>query len=441
MAATERPQHYEASPGQGKYIDIAVSSGEVAQARNYLTFAPRARLFRHHLPNGASFHVAVNDTIFSRGRPSHALGGIRVDTRSSATPIEASDTLASDLASDMGPKYLTLHEMLERADAPESVREAARHDGGKAVLRVTNPAVLEESQREETFGRIGMLIRGMNGLYVPGADMGTDAHDMSTIARAAGEGVDVSCQEGEIPNSEITAVGVFHAVKATIEHQRENNVAGWDKEDPIMTFQGLGNVGQPLLLRLMQQYPEMRFNLLETNQEKVAQTLQKLREHGIAEDRIRENLKQVDANDVEEIRASLEESDGFIPNAGPNVITHSTIDALREGAIYVGAANDIIPKVDGVDDPTILARTKSKGIVGVAAYQANCGGIAAIAVQDAGGTQADAERYMEGVHALVKDTLAEAAERDLSPETVAIERTHRHFARYVKAKEIDLRAA
>lgn len=443
---TDQPRSREVTSAVPMYKDVMVTPMEVSGAQDYLKRAPKRNVETHNISHHSKIDIAVHDTVFSTGKDSHALGGIRAafGRRGTESDRNPGAELASDLASDMQRKWLTLHEMFEHAEAPDAVREAARHDGGKAVLTIGDARVLTNMQeRRDVMVDVGKVVRDLDGLYVPGADMGTDGNDMKMIDEAAGfhedgRKVDVSCIAGEIDNNEITAAGVYEAVVATIDYQKQHQIEGWDKPELTLTFQGLGKVGKPLLYNLMQRHSDLRFNILETNQTQIDATRQMLLDNGISQEEVDRRFIVKDSSDPEALIKSLEDSDGFIPNAGPNVIDHDALDALRSGAIYVGAANDIIPKVDGVDDPSVLAKAKAKNIRGVAAYQANCGGIAAIAVQDAGGSREDAIRYMKGVGKLVVSTFDKATERGITPEEEAEERTSRHFARFVKANNIDL---
>jgi hypothetical protein len=413
------------------YSDVKVSPQEEAVAKDYLRRAPKAQVIHKELGDTAIIDVAIHDTTFSIGRKGRALGGIRHASNGRK--------LAPELGADMQTKYLVTHEMFERGDAPEELREAARHDGGKAVLWAEDPLALQGDRRIQVMKKIGHFIRDLNGLYVPGADLGTGEDDLLIVSQAAGEGVPVACKKGDIPTSEITAVGVHHAFEALVDHKREKESGFWNNLK--VTFQGVGHVGQPLLVDMFTnpKFSGIKYTLAEPKRENVTATIESLREKGVTKEEIQSRISVLeDPRDPEQLNWALEESHVFMPNAIAGQVNLETLSHMPEGSAYVGAGNDIIPKIGYQDDPDVLNYALSKGITGVAAYQANCGGIAAIAIQDTGGTIEEAKERMVGVYQVVRETLSEAKQKGVTPEAVAADRAARHFAQFVKARNISL---
>ena len=108
--------------------------------------------------------------------------------------------------------------------------------GGKAVILgdpryAKTPALLHA---------MGELVDRLGGRYVIADDIGTNLDDLRTMRTVTRHTAAATVAAGQpLP---VTACGVFHAMRAAIEH----GMARQDLEGLRVAVQGLGNVGMPL---------------------------------------------------------------------------------------------------------------------------------------------------------------------------------------------------
>ncbi|WP_204113454.1 Glu/Leu/Phe/Val dehydrogenase [Shimia biformata] len=113
--------------------------------------------------------------------------------------------------------------------------------GGKSVI-IGDPAQLKTPALLAAYGR---YIEGLNGLYVGGPDVGTNAEDMTELARSTRYVTGRADQSGSTALP--TALGCMAAMKATVQ-------AAFDREgfDGLrVAVQGAGGVGGELVKMLI----------------------------------------------------------------------------------------------------------------------------------------------------------------------------------------------
>ena len=119
--------------------------------------------------------------------------------------------------------------------------------GGKAVLAVQE--VPEGGARRRLLERYGDLIESLGGSFVTGPDMNTGASDMDVIGERTSH---VFCRSvgngGSGDPSGHTALGVFHGIRASLEHALGSN----DLTGRTVLVQGAGSVGAKLTALLME---------------------------------------------------------------------------------------------------------------------------------------------------------------------------------------------
>ena len=173
-----------------------------------------------HVRDPATGLFAVNDV--NRAIGGRAGGGIRF--RTYATDAQAlTDVLRLS-------KTMTWKMVL--ADLPV---------GGAKTVVIGDPARLKTPA---LLRALGGFIESMGGLYLAGPDIGTDAHDMTELARTTRFVAGRSDQSGStaIP----TAEGGFNAIRAAAKA-----CFGSDNLDGLrIAVQGVGGVGRELIVRL-----------------------------------------------------------------------------------------------------------------------------------------------------------------------------------------------
>ena len=113
--------------------------------------------------------------------------------------------------------------------------------GGKAVIAV--PELPSGAPRRELFLRYGELVDSLGGTFRTSLDMNTGVPDLDVIGERTeyvfGKSVEAG---GSGSPSPPTAMGVFHGIRASLEH-------AFGSDDPAgrtVAIQGAGGVGDPL---------------------------------------------------------------------------------------------------------------------------------------------------------------------------------------------------
>lgn len=227
--------------------------------------------------------------------------------------------------------------------------------GGKTVLAIPRPLELEE--RDGLLRRYGRLIHSLSGSFWTGADLGTTAADMATLAAETRHvfGVDHETGASTDPGP-FTARGVFEGLRAAVTH-----VFGDDSlTGRSVLVQGVGGVGNPLA-----------HLLAEAGADVLVSDLDGERALELAE---ATGGEVVDPDDAMEY-----ECDVFAPCAVGGVLGRYTIPHLR-CRIVAGSANN---QLDSDDD---ARRLHDRGILYVPDYILNAGGAMALVLM-ADGTE------------------------------------------------------
>src|SRR6188508_1635689 len=160
-----------------------------------------------------------------------AMGGTRMK------PYPSPDDAVRDV--------LRLSEAMSRKQAVAGLP----YGGGKAVLAV--PAVPDRGspERAAVIGRYAELVDSLHGTYVTAADMNTGPADMDAIAERTPYVLGRSQTNGGAGDpGEGTAIGVFHAIRASCRHAFGTD----DLSGRSVLVQGVGSVGHRLITELLE---------------------------------------------------------------------------------------------------------------------------------------------------------------------------------------------
>lgn len=275
------------------------------------------------------------------------------------------------------------------------------YGGGKAVIlggaaKGKTPALMR------AFGR---FIDALGGRYITAEDVGTTVADMDAIAR---ETKHVRGASGGSGNpSPMTALGVFKAIEAAVEHRfGRRSLAGL-----TVAVQGLGSVGYGLCRHLAA--AGARLVVTDINEAAVARAVAECKATAVAAAAI------FDA-----------EADVLAPCALGAVINDNTVGRLN-AAIVAGAANNQLAR------PRHGAQLKERGILYVPDYVANAGGLINVAHDGPGYDRAVVQRKVEGIFETVRYILERAAAENQPTNVVA----DRIAAERVKARSSAVMAA
>jgi leucine dehydrogenase len=250
-------------------------------------------IVRRDQPTGATIIIAVHST-----RLGPACGGTRMKTYPA---LEEAVLDAQRLAEGMTFKFAAA---------------GLQRGGGKAVIAV--PAGLDAAARDDLLRRYGALIHQLGGIFACGADVGTTAHDMDTIAETGAPYVFGRTTErgGSGDPSPATALGVFSGIKTTCERLFGSDALAGRR----IVVQGAGKVGYSLMRLLRAEGAEVTCGDVDAAIVERART--ELGVSAIAADAV------YDA-----------ECDIFSPCALGAILNSETIPRLRCRAV-VGAANN-----------------------------------------------------------------------------------------------------
>jgi leucine dehydrogenase len=284
-----------------------------------------ALLLCHDRDSGLRAAIAIDDITLGPG-----LGGVRwMRYRTFADAVEEACRLA---------RVMTLKNAL--ADIP--------YGGAKSVLMRDEQLDVPPARRDAQLMAFARHVARIPDLYIPGVDMGTSTADLARMATIA---PNVSCQHDD--PSPATALGVFHALAATVRHTLGRDLVG-----VRVTVQGAGHVGTSLA-RL-------------------------LADHGaviaiadVDDARARAVAQMVGGTVVAPDEALFLPCDVLAPCAAARVLDPATIAALDCQAV-VGAANDVLA------DRSCAALLADRGIAYVPDFLSNAGGVIQIHAERTG---------------------------------------------------------
>jgi len=259
--------------------------------------------------------------------------------------------------------------------------------GAKAVV-IGDP---RKDKSEALFRALGRYVETLGGRYITAEDVGTTIEDMEYIRMetkyVAGLG------EGSGDPSPITALGVFHGIRAACKEVfGTDDVAGRK-----VAIQGIGNVGYNLAKYLKKAGAE----LIVTD---------------IFEDNVNKAVKELGAKAVKPDEIIGVECDIFSPCALGAIINDETIDKLKCKAV-AGSANNQL-KEDRHGD-----MLEQKGILYVPDYIINAGGVINVAaeLEPGGYVREKAVKKVEALYNAVLEVI-EIAKQENIPTYKAADR-------------------
>jgi len=275
---------------------------------------------------------------------------------------------------------------------------AGLHQGGaKAVVLVGDPY---GPHSEAMVRALGQAIDELGGRYLAAEDVGASTRDMDLMALETPwvTGVD-ECAGGSGDPSPLTAVGVLHAMRATMrELDGEPSLSGRS-----VVVQGAGHVGAALVDRLV-----------EAGAIVTVADVERARADALA---VHHGVRVVDA------AAVLEQNcDVLAPCALGAVLNHETIPRLACRAVC-GAANNQLARA--ADDDALAAR----GILYAPDFVANAGGIVNIAEEFVGYSRARALARVAEIEHTITRVFELARSRGLPPGHAAEQLARERIAR------------
>ena len=239
--------------------------------------------------------------------------------------------------------------------------------GGKSVI-IGDPKTAKTPALLRAMGRI---VDGLGGAYIIAEDVGTTVEDMDLVHEATAH---VACtSEGSGNPSPYTALGVYHGIRAAVQHKFGRNTG---LEGVAVAIQGVGQVGYELARYLNDEGAK----LVVTD---------------ISAEAITRVADEFDAAVVDSDAIYGADADVFAPCALGAIINDETIPRLK-AKIVAGAANNQLAEDRHGGELT------RRGILYAPDYVINAGGIIEVAYNDSRDHDKIAA-HVESIH----DTLLE----------------------------------
>jgi valine dehydrogenase (NAD+) len=286
---------------------------------------------------------------------------------------------------------------LSRAMAYKNALADLDLGGGKAVI-IGDPA---KHKTEALLRAYGRFVESLGGRYITACDIGTYSADMDIVARecryVTGRTV---LNGGGGDSSVLTAVGVFHGMRAAAEH-------AWGSvsmEDRLVGVEGVGKVGHRLV-----------GHLVDAGAKVVV--------CDVSSDAVRRVLAAHPGVEAVAGRAELlaRPLDIYSPNAMGGALNDETVAALSARIVCGGANNQLAHA--GLEK--ILA---DRGILYAPDYLVNAGGVIQVADELAGFNAERAQARAEQIFVAAKKIFALADEEGVPPAVAADRLAERRMA-------------
>ncbi len=246
--------------------------------------------------------------------------------------------------------------------------------GGKSVI-LADP----KEKTPEILKAFGRFVDHLKGRYITAEDVGTTVDDMIVMRQETKyvTGLPIAMGGSGDP-SPLTALGIFHGVKAAMEWK------GWGTsfEGRTIAIQGIGKVGAPLAGMLKK--AGARLVVADVNRDRLKWAKEFLGVDTVSEDEI-----------------FSVPCDVFAPCALGAVLNEKTIPRLKCAMVAGSANNQLENDEDG-------ARLAARGILYVPDFIINAGGIINVAIEAEGNY--DLERAKQRV-IKIADTVRKILER------------------------------
>ena len=258
--------------------------------------------------------------------------------------------------------------------------------GGKTVL-IGDAATLKS---EAYFRSLGRYVQSLNGRYITAEDVNTSTKDMSYVAMETDHVVGLEGKSGN--PSPITALGVFHSVKAGLQYKFG------DSEIDRYTFavQGAGQTGYFLI-----------GHLLEAGAKKIYFT--EINPRHI--ERMKLEHPEVEYVQPEDIFAM--DVDVFCPCALGGVLNEQTIPQIK-APVIAGSANNVL-----LDEEAHGKLIKDRGIIYCPDFVANAGGIINVYHELHGYVKERVMADTKKIYDRVLEVLAIADQQDITSQQAA----------------------
>lgn len=262
------------------------------------------------------------------------------------------------------------------------------YGGGKGVI-MANPT----KDRNETLKAYARLVEKLGGLLKTGTDVGTSDEDVALMAQETSHMLGVTpADRGDLNTSKAAALGVFHAMKAALQHLHGSN----DFQDKKVAIKGVGKLGGELARLISEAGGTVYVSDIDPAKCESAQK----RSH---------NIEIVANEDIHK-----QQVDVYSPCALGNEFTTQIVEELQCQAIVGGANNQL-------SDDTVGDMIYKRGILYTPDYIANAGGLIYVAdeLEKDGFNKERVLHRIDDIEHTVGAIFEQSARENLSPSHVA----------------------
>ncbi|MDD3123368.1 MAG: Glu/Leu/Phe/Val dehydrogenase dimerization domain-containing protein [Candidatus Izemoplasmatales bacterium] len=278
--------------------------------------------------------------------------------------------------------------------------------GGKTVLIGDANQVKSEAY----FRALGRYVQSLNGRYITAEDVNTSTKDMDYVHMETDYVVGLEGKSGN--PSPLTALGVFHGIRASLQEQFGND----DISQYTFAVQGAGQTGYYLIKYLVEAKAK-KIYFTEINQNHIS--------------RMKKELPQVEYVKPEEIFAL--DVDVFSPCALGAQLNDVTIPLIK-AKVIAGSANNVLD-----DDEKHGVMIKDRGILYAPDFVINAGGLINVYHELSTYIKEKAVRDIEKIYDRLLDIYKIAKTEDISTHSAAkvfaknrIDTINRLQANYIK---------
>lgn len=255
--------------------------------------------------------------------------------------------------------------------------------GGKAVI-IGDSKIIKSESLFRVFGR---FVQSLAGRYITAEDVGTNVSDMEWVRQETDFVTGISrALGGSGDPSPITALGVYHGIRAALQH-----VFGSDTmQGRTIALQGLGQVGFFLIGHLLS--AKAKVIASDIDEEKIIRA--KLQY---------EEITIVEPSDIYDVPCDV-----FTPCALGGTVNEKTIDRIK-AKIIAGSANNVLE-----NEKRDAALLQNKGILYVPDYVISAGGLINVSSELQGYNRQYALSKAAGIYDIVSQLLTIAEVEKLS---------------------------
>jgi leucine dehydrogenase len=223
--------------------------------------------------------------------------------------------------------------------------------GGKGVIVLRPDEPLDAKRRRAALLDFGETVQRLGGTYVTAEDVGTSTRDMTVIAKATSHVSGLSRRAGGSGDpSPFTALGVVHAIEATLERAFGDP----SPRGRRVAVVGLGHVGLRVARLLHRAGAKLLVADIDAGK--------------------RAEAEKLGARWATPAKAMTAAVDVLVPCALGGILDHESVPRLQAPAI-AGAANNQLAAADVAD------LLRERGILWAPDFVANAGGIVNISVE------------------------------------------------------------